>query len=417
MTTHGHFATGMLTALTIVIPSFGTLLSNPDSESAPGVENHAVVDTAYNTSLLDNTSNSNRLPYAESFETFDLWTTTWLAWGWSSEEWNAARIRPIRYDYAGSLPISGLRHEQVMDVNGPVRHNFTSALSHSHVLVDAMIQPALRTHPSHPPANADAQAAFYFNGNGKLAVFHSIYSGGFTTVSQQWTELNHTAITNGQWVRFKVTCDYLSDSLRGDKYYSVELDGTALTSPNAYNTPQPTNEVADMGGSLFLCANSGNGGGNAALTGLAFDGLMRVDDLTVSTPSSVTAQGTPLEWLESYYPGADLEAVDLLDTDGDGHFAWQEYLAGTDPTDDTSAFIGSIAQLPSGDLEITWPSAFDGSLLPYAVYISTNLTAPDGGWERVEGSILRDVSGVNRWVNPSPPAAPAVFYRPAIQNP
>jgi hypothetical protein len=51
------------------------------------------------------------------------------------------------------------------------------------------------------------------------------------------------------------------------------------------------------------------------------------------------------------------------------------------------------------------------------MYCSTNLLVPGGGWELVEGNILRDVSGVNRWQDPAPPVAPAVFYRPAVQTP
>jgi hypothetical protein len=364
-----------------------------------------------------NVVDGNALPYVETFETLNRWTTTSPVWGWSAEEWNAPQIRPVAYDYVGSRPITGMRHEQVLDVNGPVENNFASALPHSTILVDAMIQPTLRTDPKNPEANTSSQASFFFNASGKLVVYHAIYSGAFSTVSQQWTALNNTAITNGQWIRLKISCDYLSDSLRNDTYFSIELDGTTLTSPSAYNTYSPTNEVIDMDGALFLSADSGNGGGSTALSGVVMDGLMRVDDLTVSTPNSVTAHGTPKEWIESFYPGSDPATLDLLDSDGDGLTTWQEFLAGTDPTNPGSALRGSIAQQPSGEIEIRWPSAFGGPLAPYAVYCSTNLLAPGGGWELLEGNILRDVSGTNRWENPTPPDTPSVFYRPAVQNP
>jgi hypothetical protein len=395
---------GTPTLIDLGLNQFDIQLQDGGGLASTGTVNITVVD-------------GNALPYTESFETLNLWATTWPILGWSSDEWDAPQIRPVAYSYAGGLPITGMRHEQVLDVNGPVENNFTSTLSHSNILVDAMIQPALRTNPAHPAGNLSSQTLFYFNANGKLVVFHSVYSNAFTTVSQQWTELDNTPITNGQWVRLKVTCDYLSDGLRNDKYFSIELNGTTLTSSNAYNTYSPTDEVADMGGSLFLCANSGNGTGSTALSGLALDGLMRVDDLTISTPASVTAQGTPLEWIEFFYPGSDHATVDLLDTDGDGLKTWQEFLAGTDPTNPNSTFTGTIVQLPGGDMEIAWPSSFDGPLAPYSVYCSTNLLAPGGGWELVEGNILRNISGTNTWINPTPPDAPAVFYRPAVQNP
>jgi hypothetical protein len=355
--------------------------------------------------------------YIEPFETNHLWTTIWGKPGWSSTEWNAPQIRAATNSYAGEFPVAGIRHEQVLDVNGPVTNNFTGGLTHSNMLVDAMIQPSLRTDPTPPTPNAASQAAFYLNSNGKLVVFHSVYTGNFTGVAQQWTELSHAPIAEGQWIRLKVSCDYLSDSLRNDKYFSIELDGAELSSGSAYNTHSPIDEVADMGGTLFLCANSGNGSGSTTLSSLVLDGVVRMDDLTVSAPSSVTSKGTPFEWIERFYPGSTYEAIDLQDTDGDGLKTWEEYLAGTDPTDGNSAFIGTLSQLPSGDFEIAWPSSFSGSLAPYAMYCSTNLLASGGGWELLEGNILRDISGINRWVDPSPPSAPAVFYRPAIQNP
>ena len=47
-----------------------------------------------------------------------------------------------------------------------------------------------------------------------------------------------------------------------------------------------------------------------------------------------TSNGTPHSWLDLYglVTGGDYEAADLLDSDSDGRFNWQEYQDGTDPT-------------------------------------------------------------------------------------
>jgi parallel beta-helix repeat protein len=63
-------------------------------------------------------------------------------------------------------------------------------------------------------------------------------------------------------------------------------------------------------------------------------------------------------------------SADLADTDGDGLNNWQEWVAGTDPTDAASALrILSIAPDPSG-LQITWQSVIGRN---YALERSTNV--------------------------------------------
>jgi hypothetical protein len=65
----------------------------------------------------------------------------------------------------------------------------------------------------------------------------------------------------------------------------------------------------------------------------------------------------PHAWLEGYglvaAGGADPEAAAQTDSDGDGHLAWQEYVAGTEPTDPASVFTVHIA-LSSGAAQVSW---------------------------------------------------------------
>ncbi|MDY5954796.1 MAG: choice-of-anchor Q domain-containing protein, partial [Kiritimatiellia bacterium] len=57
-----------------------------------------------------------------------------------------------------------------------------------------------------------------------------------------------------------------------------------------------------------------------------------------------TAKGTPYSWILAYYPDAagDLETLDLEDRDGDGFPTYEEYIAGTDPTDPDSFLRATI---------------------------------------------------------------------------
>lgn len=76
------------------------------------------------------------------------------------------------------------------------------------------------------------------------------------------------------------------------------------------------------------------------------------------TVIGTTAQGTPYDWLEGHgIDGGDPEAADLIDHDKDGALAWEEYLAGTDPTDPASVFRATPAVSEDGTmLVLSWPS-------------------------------------------------------------
>jgi len=80
--------------------------------------------------------------------------------------------------------------------------------------------------------------------------------------------------------------------------------------------------------------------------------------------------GTPLDWLRGHYPDAlDLEAADISDSDGDGHFAWMEFVARTDPTNDTSC-MRVLDLRPGPAASIEWSSV---SGMTYRVVGASNL--------------------------------------------
>jgi hypothetical protein len=79
-----------------------------------------------------------------------------------------------------------------------------------------------------------------------------------------------------------------------------------------------------------------------------------------------TTNGTPWRWLDEYGLGTD-----LVDEDVDGHQTWQEYVAGTVPTDPSSVFKMRNSVTTNDEHLISW-YAVSGKT--YSVLFKTNLT-------------------------------------------
>ena len=88
--------------------------------------------------------------------------------------------------------------------------------------------------------------------------------------------------------------------------------------------------------------------------------------------------GTPYAWLAQagLAGGGDYELADASDADGDGYAAWQEYVAGTEPTNAASRLQAGIV-VSNGGARITWAPDL-GAARVYTVEGGTNLA--DNAW-------------------------------------
>lgn len=185
----------------------------------------------------------------------------------------------------------------------------------------------------------------------------------------------------------------------GDTQYvaSVTASNTTVAMP-AHNISL-TATYADPISYYILTVNSGNGGGSYTngqqvlieadipASGYAFDKWIgdtqyvagvTASTTTVTMPTQAvsvtatyittgqyTANGTPHSWLDRYGLTNHI-ADDVLDQDMDGLQAWQEYIAGTDPTNAVSCL--TVAQTARN--VASW-NAVSGRV--YSVHWSTNL--------------------------------------------
>jgi hypothetical protein len=109
-----------------------------------------------------------------------------------------------------------------------------------------------------------------------------------------------------------------------------------------------------------------------AVSAYTFTNVTSSRTLTASFAAQRTGNtATPLWWLAQYGYTNDFEAAALAQLDGTGYANWQQYIAGTDPTDPNSVLrFDAILTGQSEDLEVQW-SAVPGRV--YTLYSITNL--------------------------------------------
>jgi len=134
------------------------------------------------------------------------------------------------------------------------------------------------------------------------------------------------------------------------------------------------------------------------------DNLPRIPDAIVDigadeVPPASTTNGTPTAWLEGHgLVSSNYATADWGDVDGDGTYAWQEYRAGTNPTNTDSVFR-LISATRAG--EISWLGGTNEENAPFAVLRKTNLL--DEAWAVATNypRALGD-NGTNTWVDTTP---------------
>jgi len=119
-------------------------------------------------------------------------------------------------------------------------------------------------------------------------------------------------------------------------------------------------------------------------------------------------------WLASYGLPSD-GSVDYLDSDGDGLNNWQEYLAGTIPTNASSVFRITGGQvLPGGQFIVHWLSV---SNRLYDVMRGTDLAAGIGAFMPVPGATnLTGTPPQNTWTDSVNSASTRSFYRLTVHQ-
>jgi hypothetical protein len=125
-----------------------------------------------------------------------------------------------------------------------------------------------------------------------------------------------------------------------------------------------------------------------------------------------TNHGTPHWWLAQCAGATNLEVDESLDFDGDGMLNWQEYSAGTDPTNRDSCLRLELLCLP-GSNGLVWVTLTNWAGTPFGIARSTNLQA--GAWTTLDPGVPR-TPPTNRWWDPAPVPGMPNYYRLILTN-
>lgn len=246
----------------------------------------------------------------------------------------------------------------------------------------------------------------------------SNYGGG-----SAWSTLDNCTLTGnsaqGEFARgdgvYSSTLNNCIVYYNGDNYYGSTLN-YSCTTPNPASgigniTNAPLFVNANGWNNLRLQSNSPciNAGYNAYVTaGTDLDSLPRIAGGTVDigayefqSPASTISHA----WLQQFALPTDGSA-DGVDTDHDGHNNWQEWRAGTDPTNALSVLRLASPVITPTHVTLTWTSVANRT---YTLEQATTL----GGTPAfsVLRSNLAGLPGTTSWTDTNAPISIPRFYQ------
>jgi Concanavalin A-like lectin/glucanases superfamily/Immunoglobulin domain len=209
-------------------------------------------------------------------------------------------------------------------------------------------------------------------------------------------------------------------------YYNTASSGTNFDSyctlayccstpfPSAAGNFTSAPQFVNLGAANFRlqtnspCINTGN---NAYVMGTTdLDGRPRIVGGTVDVGAyefQGPGIGEFIAWLQQYGLLTDGSA-DYVDSDGDGMNNWQEWIAGTNPTNAVSVLEFSRISLVSGGVSLLWTNTTTGR--SYFVQRSTSPAAPFAP----VATNLTGVSGSMSYADTNAPARGPAFYRVGV---
>jgi hypothetical protein len=395
---------------------------------------------------------TNTIPYSEPFESYPHGYPLALTNGWTAQYSTMAMTTTNSYasGYTGAFPIPG-PHSTTLQIDGRVTNSF-AASTYTNIWVDMILESKPWTNNVLPAGSVmpNAQFALCITTNHHLVVWNCPAPPNPTCA---WTELLDTDLPEGSYNRITVEMAYLRDSTNYF-HYRVWVNGIPSINPSTWYAAANTNwnslrkitaeglfNIDDLTvktstpfSPVSIVASS-QGYGTILPAGIievpygstiSFTNVpntwyhlsdVTVDSASVGTPSvyaftnviaghtvqahfsAVTVlSNTPSWWLADSNPAwtNNLSAASTNDQDGDGLFTWQEYIAGTQPTNPSSTFALQLTGTNSQwqvSLQTFEPGPqYEGLNRYYSFESRRNLAG--GSWESIQG--FTDIRGMGQ---------------------
>lgn len=418
------------------------------------------------TVTVTGTNTVNRIPYKESFESYELGTTLMGVRGWCCEGAEGAVIETNRHGFYGAAgtPIAGA-HTKSLSFCGDVSNRCETTSSQTNVCVDLLLA-CEASNDDVPDMAKDTQIAVGVSSNWHLMVWHGEVGG-----TNRWTVLPDVTVSSNAFVRLTLIADY-AHGQNGTRGFQIWIDRTQVTNPTSWFVSADTNSASissvtlkgegqvddfvmdDYNSMLYrrIIASAGANGSvapsgvmlvpvgastNVAILPDAYYGVgsLLVDGVSVTPASSyaftnvwdehslvagfsalLTDSGVPFFWLHALNPAwtGNFALHAKEDSDGDGMSNEKEYEAGTDALTSQSVFRVSVA-VQGGETFVSFPTVPEGGAYGqggyrhYALESINDLST--GSWQGVVGwtNILGDGQTVT-YTN-SVDGSAARFYR------
>jgi hypothetical protein len=192
-----------------------------------------------------------------------------------------------------------------------------------------------------------------------------------------------------------------------DRTVGAEIQGSNVSDFNTYETlyTVTTNDLAYPTANVITVTNTTPFRYVRMLSNTTRP-LYGIAELSFYTASDYTANGTLIDWLEAY---GLTEADDVLDTDGDGLLGWEEYVAGTVPTNSASVLEVNSVEVTTNGVVVAWQSV-EGKT--YTLYGDTTIVGL--GAEDVVMSNIAGVATETSYTNTAS-AAGTAFYNVSVE--
>jgi hypothetical protein len=227
---------------------------------------------------------------------------------------------------------------------------------------------------------------------------------GAVVVGNNWTQVTPTNVT------LTLTND-------ATLYWQWQTNYWLDTSSAGYGTVLPASAWLTAGSTATVMATANpyyhfsNWTGSLSATQNPYSFVMdQPNSLIASYAENQTSNGTPEAWLAQYGWTNDFEIAATNDDDIDGAFNWEEWIAGTDPTNRLSVlrFTGANTMSTQGVFVVRWPSTSNRF---YDLSRSSNLSAGTSSFVILPGASNLPATPFENSYTDSVSGAGSGFYR------